>query len=254
MSKFAQAKTYFRHPIILLTIFLSFSACKKDDPFIADEITPLELLRYYIVTEYKYIGSAAQSRGEKSFMTVTHFKQTNAKVRINTAYVVSRLDTELLVEYDALSGITSLTTEGRLVVQLTRNRQGDIVLASSLNVPFPNSETVHSELVRDSSIGYYANYTAKGVENNTGYFQFLRARWMYSATNSINSLDWYFSTETGFLWFGEEGGDTRWSYLFVAIPKGTGWKGKRKDKDLLILFYVNGSKSVDGIVVGERPE
>lgn len=250
MSKFTQITSYFWYLIILL----AFSGCKKEDPFIASEIIPKELLGYYIVTEYKYVGSSTESRGEKSFMTVTYFKENNAKMRMVAAYVVSRPETPLFVDYDAISGVTSLISENNLVVKLTRNRKGEIILAAPLKVPFENAETVHSELIKDSALSYYSDFAAKGVENNTGYFKFLNIRWKYSPTNSFPTLDWSYSVAIGYLWFGQDGGDTRWFNLFVVIPKGIGWKGKRKDKDLLLLFYVDGSKSVDGIVICERIE
>lgn len=255
MSKFVKVQSYFRYLIVLLAISVTFFGCKENGPtFIAAAISGQELQSYYLVTEYKYTGSATQFRGDKSFLSVTYFENRGNGLNLYEKSITNSLRNDLSkVEYDSASGITSLTVREGVLVKLTRDEEGTIILKGKLTIFESNAEVVHTELVKQSSFVFHRRTKYKIVENNAGHYWFIDNKWIYKPGDTflLAELNWQYSVHSNFVWSGADGAATKWPNLFVGIPKGTGWKGLRKDKDLMLVAYTNGTKSVDGIVVCE---
>lgn len=253
MSKFVKAQSCFLYLIILLALSFSFSGCKENGPsFIAAAISAQELQGYYLVTEYKYTGSSTQFRGDKSFLTATFFKSEANGLHVFDKTIINSFRNDVArMEYDSASGITSLKLREGVFVKLTRDQDGNIILASKLTIFDTNAETVHTELVKASSFVFHRRTKFQAMENGAGHFWFGENAWIYKPGDTFTSLDWRYTIHSNFLWSGVDGGTTKWPNLFVGIPKGTGWKGQRKDQELMLVAYANGTKSVDGIVICE---
>ncbi|MFC0343085.1 hypothetical protein [Epilithonimonas hispanica] len=228
---------------------LLFTACSKDDEtpqteFIASEIKPKELEDFMILEEYVPKPEFVNTRGNKSVLSVTRILYD---LNANYHYVLSSDakstdQTTLMSTYNATTGITSINTNfgfydltrdntGQIIVLKSRNKENSIDLLST------DYNSRHIQLLKITQT-YYYNSSYKRVIGN-GYYRFRSYGlvWKYGefVEPQYDELNWSFTAMNNMVWRGKDGGSAQYRNLFVAIPKGNGWKGDYKDKDLLLV-------------------
>lgn len=228
---------------------LLFTACSKDDEtpqteFIASEIKPEELEDFMILEEYVPKPEFVNTRGNKSVLSVTRILYD---LNANYHYVLSSDakstdQTALMSTYNATTGITSINTNfgfydltrdntGQIIVLKSRNKENSIDLLST------DYNSRHIQLLKKTHT-YYYNSSYKRVIGN-GYYRFRSYDlvWKYGefVEPQYDELNWSFTAMNNMVWRGKDGGSAQYRNLFVAIPKGNGWKGDYKDKDLLLV-------------------
>ena len=239
---------------ILFAFTLLFTACSKSDDDtpqpeqVAKEITAEELSDYIIIEEYKPKASASAASGDKPILLTTRIVKV---VSINT-YLVNSQDAKggfgddfLKLTYDANTGITSMgTTFG--YYDLTRDASGQIVVVksryteNSVWVIGKYFDSQYIQLVKRTH-SIYDDTSYKKITGN-GYYRFRKsdAKWRYKqdAVPTNAELTWSYSRVNNNIWRGTDNGTAQYKNLFIALPKGNGWKGNHKDKDLLLINTV----------------
>ena len=261
-------KTMTKFLFILFAFTLLFTACRKDDDTpqpeqVAKEITAEELENYIIVEEYLPKASEQATRGDKPILLTTSIGKA---VNFNSYYVDSQDamvgfgEDFLKLTYDANTGITSMRTIFGYY-DLTRDASGQIVVVKSRhteNSVWGISKYFDSQYIqlvkRTHSI--YDNTSYKNVTGN-GYYRFRvyenKWRWKENAVPTYAELTWSYSQVNNNIWRGKDNGTAQYNNLFIVLPKGNGWKGEHKDKDLLLISTIgNGSyKAVGDIGIYE---
>lgn len=260
-------KTMTKFIFILFAFTLLFTACSKDDDTpqpeqVAKEITAEELENYIIVEEYLPKASASAEQGDKPILITASVNRNVTTNHFSTAirYAVGTNNTQSQTTYDASTGITSIKTvfgyydftrdaSGQIVVLKSRHNDNSTYYISNM------FDTQHIQLVKRTQASYdntsYKNLTG------TGYYRFRNSdkkwRWKENAVPSDAEMTWTYSKSNNNDWQGRDGGSAQYYNLFVIIPKGNGWKGKHKDKDLLLINTMDniGFRSVGDIGVYE---
>ena len=62
---------------------------------------------------------------------------------------------------------------------------------------------------------------------------------------------WLYDLYHNNVWTGQDGGTEKLNNVFIAIPKGNGWKGNHKDKDIL-LINTGKTMTIGDVVVCEK--
>ena len=252
----------------ILAFTLLFTACRKDDDTpqpeqVAKEITAEELENYIIVEEYLPKASASAEHGDKPILITASVVNRNVTTnQFSTAirYASVTDNTPSQTTYDASTGITSVKTvfgyydftrdaSGQIVVIKSRHNDNSIYYISNM------FDTQHIQLVKRTQASYdntsYKNLTG------TGYYRFRNSdnkwRWKKNAVPSDAEMTWTYYKSNNNDWQGRDDGSAQYHNLFVIIPKGNGWKGQHKDKDLLLINTMDniGFRSVGDIGVYE---
>ena len=228
---------------------LLFTACSKDEddntPQVVKEITAEELLEYIIIEEYVPKASAPAEFGDKPILTTTAIKKEididKFFTTVTTPYGPHAVNF-LQTIYDANTGITSLETKFGYY-DLTRDASGQIVLLKSRHNDNSNLyisshfDSQYLQLVK-RTLSIYDDATYKKISGN-GYYRFYsdERKWRYKANARpvYGELTWYYEKLNNNIWYGQDGGTEKYNNLFIIIPKGNGWKGQHKDKDLLLI-------------------
>ena len=233
--------------IVLFASVMIFTACSKgkDDtkPKVAKEITAKELAEYFIIGEYTPKPEYASSRGTKPILIYTYFQQQAGNrylTRNGDAHSLfnDALETEL--SYSSETGITTLKTAfGNYELSrddseqiIVKKSNHDVNSAFAISLDFTSS---YIQLVKATDVIYYNN-TYKEI-SGTGYYSFSTNYWRYKqgAHPALNELTWIYNHHTNTIWYGRDGGTANYYNLFFILPRGSGWKGLHKDKELLIV-------------------
>lgn len=243
-------KTLLKLTCAIFAFTLLFTACSKDDddsaPRVAKEITAEELENYIIVEEYLPKASASpEYYGDKPILITASVVNRNVTTnQFSTAirYAFVTDNTPSQTTYDASTGITSIKTvfgyydftrdaSGQIVVIKSRHNDNSIYYISNM------FDTQHIQLVKRTQASYdntsYKNLTG------TGYYRFRNIdkkwRWKENVVPTNAEMTWTYNKSSNNDWQGRDGGSAQYHNLFVIIPKGNGWKGQHKDKDLLLI-------------------
>jgi len=217
----------------LFAFILLFTACSSSD----DDT----LLDYVIIEEYKPKASAPAEFGDKPILIPAYIEKN-----VNTGEYSSIIDfterIEMQTTYDASTGITSINTVFGYY-DFTRDASGQIVVIKSRHNEDSNYRIVkyfdsqYLQLVKKTQ-SIYDNTTYKNVTGN-GYYRFRSSdnkwRWKENAVPTTAELIWSYTKHNNNVWVGSDGGTEQWYNIFISLPKGNGWKGQYKDKDLLIV-------------------
>ncbi|MFN3020553.1 hypothetical protein ACK1KB_06115 [Chryseobacterium sp. TY3] len=234
----------------LFAFTLLFTACSSSDDDspqpeqVAKEITAEELSDYIIIEEYKPKASASAASGDKPILVTTYIAYTN-QYMLRIAEAWSRYEYTLQTTYDASTGITSVETYFGYY-DLTRDPSGQIVVIKSRHSNdsqysiTKSFDSQYLQLVKKTQ-SIYDNTSYKKITGN-GYYRFRisDAKWRYkeNAVPTDAELTWSYSQANNHIWYGKDGGTAQYKNLFIALPKGNGWKGNHKDKDLLLINTV----------------
>lgn len=258
----------------LFVFTLLFTACSDNDDSapanVAKEITGDELLDYIIVEEYKAKPEHTNEYGNHSYLLTTSFYYDKE----NTPYWVRQLVWDDKADkylnpanndltYDPKTGITtSKTIFG--YYELTRNEAGEIIVKdnkqkfyedNSWNTKM-NSQYLQLWKIKEIS----ENSLQFGGIDVVGYYSFgfrgqLDEKWRYKADAppTDNELTWdYSGSDDENAWIGQDGGVAQYHNLFIYIPKGIGWKGNHKDKNLLLVNTGNDQKIIGDLMICEQ--
>ncbi len=233
----------------ILAFALMFSACKKDDndkQHIATEITVEELQNYMIVDEYLAKPEYQNQLGTKPYLYATFITEYNGKLCSFSegwsASVFYNLEQEGAIKYDAATGITKLKTKWGYY-ELTRDSNEQIIVKGNFHFENDPSQTYtywftsnYTQLIKVNG-DVYDNATYKAIENLTGFYRFSIDFWRYKqdAVPNDGDLTWSYYLNHRNVWTGQDSGTEKLYNAFIAIPKGNGWKGQHKDKDILLV-------------------
>lgn len=249
----------------LFAFMLLFTACSKDDDEItqkvAKEITRDDLMNYMIVDEFLAKPEYQNQLGTKPYLFATYIKEDNNDGKIYAfskgwfASVFYNLEQDEALTYDANTGITKLKTKWGYY-ELTRDSNEQIIVKGNHHDP-NNPYTYwftsnYTQLVKtDGKV--YDNSTYKAVENLTGFYRFSIDFWRYKqdAVPIEGELTWPYYLNHRNVWTGQDGGTEKLHNVFIAIPKGNGWKGNHKDKDIL-LVNTGKTMTTGNVVVCEK--
>lgn len=255
---------------VLFAFTLLFTACSKGDddtptPKIAAEITLEELKGYMIVEEFLSNPEYENSLGTKPYLFANYIIKNNSDGK-HYCYsegwftsVASDVDQDGAMQYNATTGITTFKTLWGYY-ELTRDNNEQIIIKGNFHFT-NNSSSVYAkwfksnytQLIKlDGKI--YDQYTYKAIEGTSGYFRFQVYNWRYKqdAEPTTGELTWIYNKLYSNVWSGKDGGTEKLYNIFIAIPKGNGWKGNHKDKDLLLVNTGNNTKTVSDVAVCEK--
>ncbi|MFC0343083.1 hypothetical protein [Epilithonimonas hispanica] len=238
----------------LIAFTLLFSACSSSDDDtlqpekVAKEITRDDLMNYMIVDEFLAKPEYQNQLGTKPYLIASYVAEYNNDGKLYTisegwfASVLYNLEQDEALTYDANTGITKLKTKWGYY-ELTRDANEQIVVKGNFHFEDdPNNPNTYwftssyTQLVKvDGKV--YDNSTYKAVENLTGFYRFSIDFWRYKqdAVPIEGELTWPYYLNHRNVWTGQDGGTEQLYNVFIAIPKGNGWKGNHKDKDILLV-------------------
>lgn len=247
--------------LLLISLLLCMSCSKEGDmetPEIAKPVTLDDLLNYQIVYEFVPKPQHFSTLGNRPRLRCHYFTRnlTGTESKLNSLAAYSDFfdngDLKQFISYNSETGITLLKTT-YMDYEFTRDNNGDIILKEVHHAPeFDDSFTLENlQLVKLTGGLEYNKYTYKGIAGVSGYYSFSNQSllWRFKE-NSIpkgSELIWSYLKHTSTLWNGRDGGTAKLNNLFIILPKGNGWKGKYKDKDLLLVnLYDPGSGKIVG--------
>lgn len=255
---------------ILFAFTLLFTACSKSDDDtpqpeqIAKEITRDDLMNYMIVDEFSAKPEYQNQLGTKPYLFATYVAEYNNDGKFYAvsegwfASVLCNLEQDEALTYDANTGITKLNTKWGYY-ELTRDANEQIVVKGNFHFEHnPNNAYTYwftsnyTQLVKvDGQI--YDQSTYKAKENLTGFYRFQINKWRYKqdAVPTDAELMWLYDLYHNNVWTGQDGGTEKLNNVFIAIPKGNGWKGNHKDKDIL-LINTGKTMTIGDVVVCEK--
>lgn len=258
-------KTITKTTFALFTLTLGMIGCsKKNDnnnlPKIAKEITADELLGYQIIEEYQPKPEYAATFGDKPLLMITQVQRN-----ITTNKFLVRSDSHSsnditspanITSYNAETGITTLETVFG-GYELTRDENEQMIVKNSYHPASSNFHvskyfaSKHIQIMRvTNEIFHISTYKAL---SGSGYYRFNETKWRYKTDTppTSNELIWNYNRSTNTSWYGSDGGSAQLVNRFTIIPRGNGWKGQHKDKDLLLVNVLSNSvyKSVGDIGV-----
>jgi hypothetical protein len=224
---------------------LVFTACsKRDDDIhakVAKEIKAEEVLNLYIVEEYQPKPEHTVINGTKPYLQVTYIQlgTNNTVIAYScTGDAIKSTNTEFL--YNPENGITILKTIfGNY--ELTRDDDQQIIGKKSNHNPDSYwflSKYFTSQYIQvvktTGQIFHDAVY--KAISGNA-YYGFSINKWKYNSERApyVSELTWNYTRANNSIWYGNDGGTAHYYNLFLILPKGNGWKGQHKDKDLLLV-------------------
>jgi len=252
-------------PLLALAMFLT--ACGKDDnntkSKVGKEIIAEELVDYYIIEEYTPKPTYASDYGTKPVLVYTYTQYYAGAVNYKTRsgfplFNYDPIQTELI--YNPETGITRLKTDfgdyelsrddNRQIIVKRSNQDVNSDLGSVLSKYIPSG---YIQLVKAVN-SQYNILTYKEI-SGPGFYTFNNGgRWKYKqgAAPGYSELDWNYTTATNLIWYGGDNGTAKYSNIFLILPKGNGWKGQHKDKELLIVNTMKyGNSSVSFEAVGD---
>lgn len=226
---------------------LLFTACSSSDDDapqpeqVAKEITAHELLNYMIVEERVPKPEQVVNYGNNPFLFGTYLEwdPDNDTYRVITRnyWYSGQYAENPIIAYDAQTGISRLKT-GFGYIDLTRNNDDEIIVKNISNSFFElEMNQTHVQAIKQRGT-VASNYSYKAI-SGPGYYKFNYSdnKWRYKAdampTNA--ELTWDFTKFNGDYWAGQDGGTAQLRNIFLFVPKGNGWKGQYKDKDLLLI-------------------
>ncbi|QIG89154.1 hypothetical protein G6R40_05460 [Chryseobacterium sp. POL2] len=228
-----------------------FTACSSSDDDspqpeqVAKEITAEELSDYVIIEEYLPKASAPAEYGDKPILMTAYL----LKIVGSNQFLIFNMDShgtyqrEIQTTYDASTGITAVKMFFGYY-DFTRDASGQIVVIKSRhNEDSPQfiSKYFDSQYIQleKRTLSIYDNASYKNITGN-GYYRFRvndnKWRWKENTVPTDVELTWsYNKYDSNNMWLGGDSGSEKYKNLFVIIPKGNGWKGQHKDKDLLLI-------------------
>ena len=254
----------------LIAFTLLFTACSSSDDDtpqpeqVAKEITVEELQNYMIVDEFLYKPEYQNQLGTKPYLFATYITEDNNDGKLYAfsegwfASVAYNLEEDGAITYDATTGITTLKTKWGYY-ELTRDANEQIVVKGNFHFEHnPNNAYTYwftsnyTQLVKvDGQI--YDQSTYKAIENLAGFYRFQLNKWRYKqdAVPTDAELMWLYDLYHNNVWTGQDVGTEKLHNIFIAIPKGNGWKGNHKDKDIL-LVNTGKTMTIGDVVVCEK--
>ena len=254
-------KTNTKITVALLAILLLVTGCSKSKDGVkpvAKEITTAELVDYYILEEYTPKPEYEAEFGTNPLLVCTYVVYLGGYGYVTTGRDAANYYVPIATElsYNLETGITTLKT-AFCVYELSRDDNEQIIVKKSILTNANEDEALTSsyiQLVKRTS-GIYEYNTFKEI-SGTGYYRFSVNKWRYKqgAAPNTNELTWNYVQTTNQIWSGQDGGSAQYPNLFLILPKGNGWKGQHKDKDLLIVnTFLDGNslKAVGNIGIYE---
>ena len=244
--------------ILLLTITFTLFACKKsgsdEDPKpqpepeqIASAIDYYDLQNYYVVQVLKPKSSVASTKGTHPLLVINLLEKQNGGQYSSLYYYYSASGGETLNpndKYDSKTGITKLKV-AMANLNLSRDKNQEIIIkdytAVNNSSSFKDYDLDYIQLVKLNNINYGNNTYFKSVNGDSHYgFYADYKQWIYNANakpsyNNLSSSTWTFTQHSKHLWYGQDNGSQKLRNSFLIIPKGNGWKGEHKDKELLLI-------------------
>lgn len=235
--------------LALLSV-LMVTSCGKDksSPESKRPITKEDLLGIYIVVEFGYTNQAFY--GDKSYLQLVSFTQDNDGLKSNSHQndVSYKAFINDLVHSPA-TGVTTVNVHNSIFLPLTRNDDGEIILAAAPSYRSGDYQVRHAELYQVKDAPVISSNAVQAFEGGNGYYSFLNGKWIYALSANFPARTWNYDSLFPYAWRGRDGGAAGYTNFGVTIPEGKGWKGQHKGERLMLLIITDNGVSRAGVVI-----